>query len=415
MDREDTKKKRKKNKLTICPLFIMVCATSLAMMIYGVVEANSGKYVWELTWDHPVFAAVLLDERPAPEETEAEDVQAADADGGDDSDVSGDAADAVEVMAEGETETDDASGEEETESESETEPLISDEEYMEMYGEIPYYVDGGGEIKYITWDTGEPRSRYYDNPGIRPLTSEYPYVHVTDPVEYYDSCLFVGDSRIGGLGTYSGWEKAFFAYKNGLSIYGLMEKELNVINGMNATLPTLLQVGPYKRIYIMLGINEVGTSTAEYGEKFGEALATIREYQPDAPIIIIGNTFVTKSKDQSSNSTNNANINSKNVAIAKYANGKDIFYYDVNPVLVDDEGYLREEISRDGVHLLAQHYYLWIDWMNEHGFREEGVEYAEDHPEWASEEDDGEDTDNEDGADDSEDGGEDPEAGDSDQ
>jgi len=95
---------------------------------------------------------------------------------------------------------------------------------------------------------------------------------------------------------------------------------------------------------------------------------------------------VTKSKDLSSTSTNNANINSKNVVMAKYANGEDIFYFDVNPALVDDEGYMREEISRDGVHLLAQHYYLWSDWMNEHGFREEGVEYAEDHPEWASEE-----------------------------
>ncbi len=368
------KKKKKKNKITVCPLFIMVCLTSVAMMIYGIVAALVGKYEWKLTWDHPVFAAVLLDERPAPEEPE----------------------DPVVVMAEAEPIPEETSEVEETsepepeeessEEESTEEPLISDEEYMEMYGEIPYYVEGGGAVKYITWDTGEPRSRYYDNPGIRPLTSEYPYVHVTDPLSYYDKCLFVGDSRIGGLGTYSGWDTAFFAYKNGLSVYGLMEQNLNVINGMNATLPELLQVGPYKRIYIMLGINEIGSGTTEFGEKFGECLATIRQYQPDTPIIILANTYVTKSKDISSTSTNNANVNSKNVVMAKYANGEDIFYFDVNPALVDDEGYMREEISRDGVHLLAQYYYLWSDWMNEHGFREEGVEYAEDHPEWASEE-----------------------------
>ena len=381
MSDELEKKKKKKKRITYCPLFIMVCATSIAMMIYGVVEALNGTYEWKLTWKHPVFAAVLLNERPPEEEPEPEIAEEPSSEETE--------ADAVEVMAEGDASDEPMTEEESSEEpESEEAPLISDEEYLEMYGEIPYYVEGGGDIKYITWDTGEPRLKSYDNPGIRPLTSEYPYVHVTDPETYYQNCLFIGDSRIGGLGTYSGWDTAFFAYKNGLSIYGLMEANLNVINGMNATLPELLQVGPYKKIFIMLGINEVGSNTSDYSEKFGEILATIREYQPDAPIIIIGNTFVTKEKDLSSNSFNNGNINSKNVAIAKYANGKDIFYFDVNPVLVNEEGYLRSEISRDGVHLLAQHYYLWVDWMNDHGFREEGVEYAEDHPEWAENEGD---------------------------
>ncbi len=391
MSDEIEKKKKKKNRIKYCPFFIMVCLTSIAMMIYGVVEAAAGKYDWKLTWKHPVFAAVLLDERPVEKEIEPEVAEEPESEE--------DETDATEIMAESETVEQPQTEEEESleEPETEEEPLISDEEYLEMYGEIPYYVDGGGDIKYITWDTGEPRLKSYDNPGIRPLTSEYPYVHVTDPISYYENCLFIGDSRIGGLGTYSGWDKAFFAYKNGLSIYGLMDANLNVINGMNATLPELLRVGPYRKIFIMLGINEVGSNTSDYGEKFGEILATIREYQPDAPIIIIGNTFVTKEKDLSSNSFNNGNINSKNVAIAKYANGKDIFYFDVNPVLVDDEGYLRSEISRDGVHLLAQHYYLWVDWMNEHGFREEGVEYAEDHPEWNTEDSEGSDGSSDDG------------------
>lgn len=351
--------------------------------------AFKGEYVWELTWDHPVFAAVLLDERPVKEAEIKEPVAVAEGES------------PIELMAEESSEepvSEEESSEEEPESE---EPLISDEEYMEMYGQIPFFVDGGGAVKYINWDAGEPRSRYYDNPGIRPITSEYPYVHVTDPLSYYDRCLFVGDSRIGGLGTYAGWDTAFFAYKNGLTVYGMMEQNLSVINGMNATFPELLQVGPYKRIYIMLGINEIGTSTESYSEEFGNILATIRQYQPDTPIIILANTFVTKSKDLSSNSTNNGNINSKNVSIARYANGEDIFYFDVNPVLVDDEGYLREEISRDGVHLLAQHYYLWVDWMNEHGFREEGVEYAEDHPEWAEESEDSSDSESDEDSEDS--------------
>jgi len=353
-------KKKKKKRISKCPLFVMVGVSAIIMMVFGFIMAATGEYEWKLTWEHPVFAAVLLDERPV-EEVPAPPIQKVEAEP-----VTDAAEEAVDIMAEGETEE---VVEESVVEEEEEEPIISDEEYLEMYGEIPYYVENGGAVKYITWDTGEPRSRYYYNFGIRPITSEYKYTHIGNP-DYYENCLFIGDSRIGGLGTYSGWDKAFFAYKNGASVYGIMEDNLSVINGMNATLPELLQVGPYRMIFIMLGINEIGMDTYEYGEKFGEILATIREHQPGVPIIIIGNTFVTKERDLSDNVTNNANINSKNVVIAAYANGEDIFYFDVNPAIVDEEGYLRSDISRDGVHITAQHYHLWSDWMNEHGFLE---------------------------------------------
>ncbi len=370
MDSIDKKvKKKKKKKIAKCPLFIMICLTVTGMMVFGVIMSAMGEYEWKLTWEHPVFAAVLLDERPV-EETNPEPVQKVEVpQAGTDA-----VKEATDIMAE---EPVTESTEEES-LEEEEEIIISDEEYMEMYGEIPYYIEGGGNVKYITWDTGEPRSRYYYNSGVRPITSEFRYTHIGNP-DYYENCLFIGDSRIGGLGTYSGWNKAFFAYKNGTSVYNIMEANLSVINGMNATLPELLEIGPYKLIFLMLGINEIGMDTNDYGQRFGEILATIREYQPDTPIVIIGNTFVTKERDNSDNVTNNANINDKNVAIACYANGEDIFYFDVNPALVDEEGYLQSDITRDGVHITAQHYHLWVDWMNEHGFYEgyETDPYAE--------------------------------------
>lgn len=368
MDKKERKKKKKKKKISRCPLFVMVCLTVIGMMVYGVVMAGKGEYEWNLTWEHPVFAAVLLDERPVEDISETEPVPDPEP-VYEIAEITDPTQDAVDIMAGDDIDEAEEEPVAEEEDADDEEAIISDEEYLEMYGEIPYYVENGGVIKYITWDTGEPRSRYYYNPGIRPLTSEYPYTHIGDP-DYYESCLFIGDSRIGGLGTYSGWTKAFFAYKNGLSVYNAMEANLSVINGMNATLPELLQVGPYRMIFIMLGINEVGMDTNDFGEKFGEILSAIRFYQPETPIIIIGNTYVTKEMDMADNVSNNANINSKNVVIARYANGEDIFYFDVNPAIVDEEGYLRSDITKDGVHIMAQYYYLWVDWMNEHGFLE---------------------------------------------
>ncbi|MCR5398737.1 MAG: SGNH/GDSL hydrolase family protein [Lachnospiraceae bacterium] len=353
------RKKKRNNSINKCPLFIWVALTVICALIMGVVMTQVEDYTWKLTWDHPVFAAVLLDERdPAPKPEEEERVA-----------VIEEAIPSPVVPTPTPTEEPAAEvteEEPEEEQEPEEEKLVSDEEYMELYGEIPFYIDDGGAVKYVTWNDNEPRSKYYENPGVRPITSEYPYQHV-EP-DYYADALFIGDSRIGGLGVYSGWSEATFCYKNGLSIYNMMESTVNAGYGLNTTVPEVLAARQYNKIYVMFGINEIGTGyTSDFAEKFGENLAIIRTYQPDAKIIILANTYVTKEKDLSSPIYNNDNINAKNAAIAAYANGEDIFYFDMNPALVDDEGYMREEISRDGIHITAQYYYLWVDWMNEHG------------------------------------------------
>ena len=353
------KRRKKRNSINRCPLFIWTALTVIVAMGLGMLMTVVDDYTWKLTWDHPVFAAVLLDEKdpePEPEEEEQE--------------LAWEVEEEEEVPLPTPTPTPTPTPEEEptpeVEEEPEEEPLVSDEEYMELYGEIPFYIDDGGAVKYVHWNDNEPRSRYYDNPGVRPITSEYPYFHV-EP-DYYADALFLGDSRIGGLGVYSGWTEATFCYKNGLSIYNMMEATVNAGFGLNTTVPEVLAARQYGKIYVMFGINEIGTGySSDFAEKFGENLAIIRAYQPDAKIIILANTYVTKSKDLSSDVFNNDNVNSKNAAIAKFANGEDIFYFDMNPALVDDEGYMREEISRDGIHITAQYYYLWVDWMNEHG------------------------------------------------
>ncbi len=355
-----SKKKKRKNSINKCPLFIWTALTVICALILGVIMTQTSDYEWKLTWEHPVFAAVLLDERKPAEETEEEQMAEV----------------PVEQIVEPiptPTPTEEPEPEpveeeqEEVEEEPEEEPLVSDEEYMELYGEIPFYIEDGGAVKYVSWNDNEPRSRYYENKGVRPITSEYPYQHV-EP-DYYADALFIGDSRIGGLGVYSGWDQATFCYKNGLSIYNMMEATVNAGYGLNTTVPEVLAARQYNKVYLMFGINEIGTGyTSDFADKFAENMAIVRAFQPNAKIIILANTFVTKTKDESSDVFNNDNVNDKNAAIAKYANGEDIFYFDMNPALVDDEGYMREEISRDGIHITAQYYYLWVDWMNEHGF-----------------------------------------------
>ncbi len=74
---------------------------------------------------------------------------------------------------------------------------------------------------------------------------------------------------------------------------------------------------------------------------------------------------------------NNININDKNVASARLANGKDVFYLDCNPLFTDEEGYLQAELTFDGVHLYAQHYDKWRDFLFEHGVECEAVQHVD--------------------------------------
>ena len=64
---------------------------------------------------------------------------------------------------------------------------------------------------------------------------------------------------------------------------------------------------------------------------------------------------------------NNVNINDKNAAAASLADGTNIFYLDSNPMFTDEEGFLKADLTFDGVHLYANNYEAWKEFFMEHG------------------------------------------------
>ena len=75
---------------------------------------------------------------------------------------------------------------------------------------------------------------------------------------------------------------------------------------------------------------------------------------------------MSKKKASSDAIFNNININDKNVAIAHLADGRNIFYLDVSGKLTDKKGYLKEDYTFDDVHMYAQHYELWTNYLMKH-------------------------------------------------
>lgn len=378
----------------------MIILSVIAAMAIGLALGVWGDYTLKVEWDRPVFSSVVLGEKKDSEikqavKTPIDDSDALDvmADGvsedtandaldvndnvngseeNKDSEGDGDSADPQVIITDVDADddsNDSAEGENSDKSALNDDPMAGlnrMDDIEDVTGKPYVEITKVGAVEFVPWNDNPARSPYYKNPGVRPLSSKYEYKDVD--ADYFATSLFIGDSRIEGLHDYSGWDKAYFAYKTGLSVFNMMSETLNTNDG-KCTLSEVLENYTFDNIYIMIGINELGSGTvSDFADKYKENLETIRSLQQDARIIILGIMYVTKEYSDSSDVYNNDNINAKNAAIASFANGTDIFYLDMNPAVVDENMALREDISFDGVHLIAKYYYLWTDFMCSHGY-----------------------------------------------
>ena len=225
---------------------------------------------------------------------------------------------------------------------------------------------GKGITKFEIYVPQEIDSIYYSDAGKVALTTEYPYTK--ENIGYFHDAAFLGDSRTLGISDYAGLEEADFYCDSGMMIFKLLEEKVTYQKtGEKVDLNQVLQEKQYGKIYIMLGMNELGYGNTEtYLEQYRKVLNQIREWQPHAIIYVMANLHVSREKNNMETEFNNININDKNAASAQLANGTDIFYLDVNPLFTDRDGFLNADLSFDGVHLYAQHYDVWREFLLEH-------------------------------------------------
>lgn len=178
-----------------------------------------------------------------------------------------------------------------------------------------------------------------------------------------DKSLFIGDSRAVGLMEYSQMDKMDFFCNVGMSVFNIYDDSLNIPNIGKMSLLELLDNQKYDRIYIMLGINEMGYKFEKIIKKYEGLIQVIKEKEPDSIILLQANLHVTSERSNSDNTFNNRSINRLNTALSKLANNKDIFYLDVNPLFDDKNGNLSADKSFDTTHLYAKYYKDWGQWI----------------------------------------------------
>lgn len=197
---------------------------------------------------------------------------------------------------------------------------------------------------------------------------------ITVDETYFADAAFIGDSRMVGVGEYANIGDADFLAKISMTIYNMMDAKIS-LDGKNLTVREALTDNHYGKIYLMVGINEIGTADVPYFIRaYTAVIDEIRQLQPDAIIIVQAIMHVTGELSRNDEYYNNENINARNEALKELANGVDIFYIDVNEVYDDENGNLRQDLSFDNVHLLGNCYGLWHDFYMEHGIVTDSAE-----------------------------------------
>lgn len=200
-------------------------------------------------------------------------------------------------------------------------------------------------------------------------TDEVEYIAVED--DYFADAVFIGDSRTVGMFEYGGLkEVSTFYASTGLTIYKLLDAEIVSVPGQKEkqTIEQALSERQFSKIYLMIGINEMGQGTVEtFVEKYQEVLNRLQELQPDAIIYVQGIIKVTTERSEKGDYIHNEGIEARNEALAGLADYVKIYYLDVNPLICDETGGMKPDYTSDGVHLKAQYIPIWKDFLKQHG------------------------------------------------
>ncbi len=232
---------------------------------------------------------------------------------------------------------------------------------------VPAKDYGVAQDRYLS-----PKGTVYnkDTKGLfAPNGTYYPLQEVDK--SYFEDALFVGDSRTVGLLDYGGMESfTSFLARESTTVYDLLsdsEKMEYCPKGKNMserTLKDLLTKAKFRKIYLSVGVNELGIpDTLDFYKEFRKVVREINKMQPEAIIYIQGIMHVSEYKSKKDPVFNNTAIVQRNQAIATLANGRNIFYIDMNGDLCDKNGNLKEDLTGDGIHLKASACSLWYKFL----------------------------------------------------
>lgn len=225
-----------------------------------------------------------------------------------------------------------------------------------------------GNLEVVNEVSTEPDATLSAAAGINEYVDpnvNYPLEYRTVDESYFDDALFIGDSRLQGFGMYSGLPGTFYA-ATGFQLYKY--DTMKVVNTDAGKVPILdaLQYDTFTKIYIKVGLNEMGGNDNIFESRYIELIDRLRQSQPRAIVYVHGLLPVTAAKSGSDKVHNNTNVEKRNDQLKKIAAEQGCYYLDVGSALAGPDGALPGEMASDGIHLKAQYMDMWKQYLMTH-------------------------------------------------
>lgn len=200
---------------------------------------------------------------------------------------------------------------------------------------------------------------------------------------YFNDTVFVGDSVSLKLSYYEASAdrlgKAQFLVAGSLSatnaLWDVSDKSVHPrYNGKKQKIEDSIAQMKVKKVYIMLGMNDINMAGINGGVKNFETLCNrILKKSPDVQIFVQSVTPMASSSNVASSKEgklNNKSIYEYNKKLAALAAKRGWYFVNVSSVMYDSKGYLRNEYCGDlssmGIHFTDKGCKAWVDYLLTH-------------------------------------------------
>lgn len=185
--------------------------------------------------------------------------------------------------------------------------------------------------------------------------------------DYFSDACFIGNSRSEGLKEFGPLTTATYFTASGLNVTSATTDANIMIGGNLYTVVDALKQVKFKKVYIMLGTNEIGWPYPDvFIQKYQEIIETIKSTQPGATIYVesilpVGN--LESIKATAGEALNNNNIKTMNQRLLQMAKDEKVRYLDLNSYFTEKDGYLSLQYSSDGIHVNTEGANKWAEYL----------------------------------------------------
>ncbi|MDD2362246.1 MAG: GDSL-type esterase/lipase family protein [Oscillospiraceae bacterium] len=184
--------------------------------------------------------------------------------------------------------------------------------------------------------------------------------------EYFKDACLIGDSRTQGLMMYSAPDTATFYAFRSMTVASFFNKK-EKINGQLITVENALKKKKFGKVYIMLGLNEMGWESSDaFIKRYGDVVNSVKKSQPKAKIYIQSVLPVTAAKSATKTAFNNPKVIKYNKLIYDMCVKKKLIYLNVREAVEDKKGNLPKDATTDGIHLNKTYCDKWMAYIRTH-------------------------------------------------